>query len=43
MLKIEPGTNRNHAPIGQAQNDGYSAGSQEIPVLMENMCPEGTE
>ena len=24
----EPGTNGNHAPIGQAHNDGYSANSQ---------------
>ena len=24
----EPGTNGNHAPIGQAQNDGSSANSQ---------------
>ena len=39
----EPGTNGNHAPIGRAQNGGYSANSQEIPVSMDNMCPEGTE
>ena len=39
----EPGTNGNHAPIGQAQNDISSANSQEIPVSMENVCPEGTE
>ena len=36
-------TNRNHAPIGQAQNGGSSANSQEIPVSMENVSPEGTE
>ena len=24
----EPGTNRNHTPIGQEHNDGYSANSQ---------------
>ena len=28
----EPGTNGNHAPIGKAQNDGYSANRQEIPL-----------
>ena len=28
----EPGTHGNHAPIGHAQNDVYSANSQEIPV-----------
>ena len=39
----EPGTNGNHAPIGQAQNDGYSANSQEIPVSMDNIFPKGTE
>ena len=43
MLQIEPGTNRNHAPIVQAQSDGYSANSQEILVSMDNVCPEGTE
>ena len=32
-----------HAPIGQAQNDGYIANSQEIPVPMYNVGPEGTE
>ena len=40
---IEPGTNGNHAPIGQAQNSGSSANSREIPVSMDNVCPEGTE
>ena len=30
----EPGTNGNHAPIGQAQNGGSSANSREIPVSM---------
>ena len=38
----EPGNNRNHAPIGQAQNDG-SSDSQEILVSMDNLRPEGTE
>ena len=35
----EPGTNGNHAPIGQSQNGGSSANSQEIPVSMYNVCP----
>ena len=39
----ETGTNGNHAPIGQAQNNGSSANSQEIPVSMDNERPEGTE
>ena len=39
----EPGTNGNHAPIGQTQNGGSSANIQEIPVSIENLCPEGTE
>ena len=39
----EPGTNGNHAPIGQAQNDGSSANNQKILVSMENERPEGTE
>ena len=34
----EPGTNGNHAPIGQAQNGGSSANIQEIPVTMDNVC-----
>ena len=38
----EPGTNGNYAPIGQAQNNG-SSDSQEIPVSMDNVRPEGTE
>ena len=38
----ELGTNRNHAPIGQAHNDG-SSDSQEIPVSMGNVRPEGNE
>ena len=29
MLQIEPGTNGNYAPIGQAQNYGSSANSQK--------------
>ena len=39
----EPGINGDHEPIGQAQNDGYSANIQEIPVSMDNVCPEGNE
>ena len=39
----EPGTNGKHAHIGKAKNDGSSANSQEIPVSMDNVCPEGTE
>ena len=38
----EPGNNGNHAPIGQAQNGVSIANSQEIPVSLENVCPEGT-
>ena len=30
-------------PLVKAQNDGYSANSQEIPVSMENVCPEKTD
>ena len=30
-------------PLVKAQNEGYSANSQEIPVSMENMCPDGNE
>ena len=37
----EPGTNGNHASIGQAQNGGSSANIQEIPVSMDNVCPYG--
>ena len=37
---IETGTNGNHAPICQSQNDGSNANSQEIPVSMNNMCPD---
>ena len=40
---IEPGTNGNHAPIGQAQNDNSSANSQEISVSMDNVRPGVTE
>ena len=43
MFQIEPGTNGNHAPIGQAQNSSSSSNSQDIPVPMENVCKEGTE
>ena len=39
----EPGTNGNHALVGQAKNGGSSANSQEIPVSMENVCPDGNE
>ena len=39
---IEPGTNGNHAPIGQSHNKGFSY-SQEIPVSMDNVRPEFTE
>ena len=39
----EPGTNGNHAPIGQAQNGGSSANSQEILVSMDNVCPKKNE
>ena len=39
----EPGTNGNHATIGQAQNSSSSANSQKIPVSIDNVCPEGTE
>ena len=38
----EPGTNGNHADIGQAHNYG-DIDSQEIPVSVENVCPERTE
>ena len=30
-------------PLVKAQNDGSSANSQEIPVSMDNLRPEGTE
>ena len=43
ILQIEPVTNENHVPIGQEQNGGSSANSQEIPVSMDNVCPEGNE
>ena len=39
----EPGTNGNHATIGQAQNGGSSANIQEIPFLVDNVCPYGNE
>ena len=39
----EPVTNGNNAPIGQAQNNGSSDNSQEIPVSMDNERPKGTE
>ena len=38
----EPGINGSHAPIGQAHNGG-SSDSQEIPVSIDNVLPEGTE
>ena len=34
---------RNRPPISQAQNDGSSDNSQEIPVSMDNVPPEGIE
>ena len=39
----EPGTNGNHAPIGQAQNSGSSANIPEIPVSMDNVFPDENE
>ena len=39
----KPGTNGNHAPIGQAQNECSIANSQEILVSMDNVRPEGTK
>ena len=36
-------TNGRMVPIGQAQNGSSSANGQEIPVSMDNVCPEGTE
>ena len=30
-------------PLVKAQNDGSSANSQEIPVSMDNLCPDGNE
>ena len=39
----EPGTNGNHAPIGQAHNGGSSANRREIPVSMDNVCPDRNE
>ena len=30
-------------PLVKAQNDGSSAKSQEIPVSMYNMCPDGNK
>ena len=39
----ETGTNGNHAPIGQTQNGGSSANSQEIPVSIDNVCPDRNE
>ena len=39
----EPGINGNHEPIGQAQNSGSSYNSPEIPVSMDNVCPDGNE
>ena len=40
---IEPGNDWNHAPVSQAQNAVSSSNTQEIPVSMENVRPEGTE
>ena len=39
----EPGIDGNHAPVGKTQNDCSSANSQEIPVSMDNLRPEGTK
>ena len=39
----KPVTDGNHAPIGQAQKDSSSDNSQEIPVPMDNVRPEGDE
>ena len=39
----EPGTNGNFVSIFQAHNDGSSSNSQEIPVSMDNVCPDRTE
>ena len=39
----EPGTNGNHAPIGQAHNGCYSANSREILVSIDNVCPKENE
>ena len=30
-------------PLVKAQNDGFSANSQEILISMNNMCPDGNE
>ena len=30
-------------PLVKAQNDGSSANSREIPVSMDNVCPDGNE
>ena len=38
----ETGSDGNHNPVGQSQNDS-SSDSQEIPVSMKNGCPDGTE
>ena len=38
----ELGSNGNHVPIGQAQNDS-SSNRKEILVSMDNVRPEGTE
>ena len=40
---IEPGTNGNHATIGQSKNSGSSANRQEIPVSIDNVCPDGNK
>ena len=39
---IEPFTNGNHEPIGQAHNNGSSGNHKEIPVSMDNVFLEGT-
>ena len=40
---IEPGTNGNHAPIGQETKGGSCANSQEIPVSMDNVFTDRNE
>ena len=38
----ETSTYGNHAPVGQAQDESFSA-RQEIPVSIDNISPEGNE
>ena len=39
----EPGTNGNHASVGQSRNGSFSDNNLEIPVSMENVRLGGTE